>query len=152
MSYAENTSVPVERSRAEIESLVRKHGASQFGSGWDGTMAGVTFVMRNRRVKFTIEIPDEAAAKVALRKNQRYRWSQPSGVIAAWQEQEERRRWRCLVLSVKAKLETVANGVGTFEQEFLAHIVTDNGQTVFERMTTDTQMTARMLPAVGDSP
>jgi hypothetical protein len=46
-------------------------------------------------------------------------------------EAEKRRRWRCLLLSIKAKLETVANGILTFDEEFLANIVVPGtGETV----------------------
>jgi len=43
---------------------------------------------------------------------------------------EVRRRWRALVLVVKGKLEAVESEIVTFEEEFLAHLVLPNGQTV----------------------
>ena len=49
-------------------------------------------------------------------------------------EQEVRRRWRALVLCVKAKLEVVESGISTFEQEFLAHIVVAGGKTIGQEM------------------
>jgi hypothetical protein len=45
-------------------------------------------------------------------------------------EKETRRRWRCLVITIKSKLECVENGIATFEQEFLAHIVLPGGRTM----------------------
>lgn len=45
-------------------------------------------------------------------------------------EKEGRRRWRCLVIAIKAKLECVESGITTLEDEFMAHIVLPNGQTV----------------------
>jgi hypothetical protein len=39
-------------------------------------------------------------------------------------------RWRCLALVIKAKLEAVESGITTFEDEFLAHIMMPDGQTV----------------------
>lgn len=33
--YAEGTDVPVERSKAQIEEILRRYGASAFASGWD---------------------------------------------------------------------------------------------------------------------
>ena len=48
-------------------------------------------------------------------------------------EQETRSTWRALLLLVKGKLEGVARGVVEFDEEFFAHIVTENGATVFER-------------------
>jgi hypothetical protein len=49
-------------------------------------------------------------------------------------ESELKRRWRALVLIVKAKLELVASGGSTFEVEFLAHTMLPNGDTVGETM------------------
>ena len=34
MSFAEGPSVPIERSKAEIESMLVRYGAEQFVSGW----------------------------------------------------------------------------------------------------------------------
>lgn len=67
-----------------------------------------------------------------------------------------RRRWRALALGIKGKLETVATGIQTFEEEFLANIVLPNKQTVAEWL--EPQLTAqykggkmpRMLEYVGD--
>ncbi len=43
---------------------------------------------------------------------------------------EERRRWRALLLVLRAKFEAVASGITTFDREFLAHLVTNEGVTV----------------------
>lgn len=43
MTFAADTTVSVERTRAAIESLVRQHGATNFGSGWEGDTALVGF-------------------------------------------------------------------------------------------------------------
>lgn len=150
MSFAEGTTVAVEKSRADIEGLLRKYGATQFATGWDGKQAGITFVMRDRRVKFVAPMPtatDEAIRRRVSRMHGPYQGRRERAIA-----DEERRRWRCLLLAIKAKLEIVATGIASFEEEFLAHIVTDNGETVFERLYTDTQLSARMLPAVGATP
>ena len=49
-------------------------------------------------------------------------------------EQACRSRWRALALAVKAKLEAVAIGITTFEDEFMAHIVMPDGLTVGEHV------------------
>lgn len=49
------------------------------------------------------------------------------------QTPEHRRRWRALLLGIKAKLEYVQSGIATFDEEFLAHIVIDD-RTVFDRI------------------
>ena len=134
MAFAEGTTVPVEKTRGEIEGLVRKHGATEFASGWISGEAGMSFVIQNRRVKFTLVMPtgeDEAIKNKARKMSYRTLFADRIRVVV---EAEERRRWRCLLLAVKAKLEIVASGIATFEEEFLAHIVTDTGQTVYDRI------------------
>ena len=49
-------------------------------------------------------------------------------------EQEIRRRWRALALSIKGKLEAVETGIMSFEEEFMANIVLPNDKTVAEFM------------------
>lgn len=134
MPFAENTTVDVSKTRAEIESLARKHGASQFGSGWSaGGEAGITFVIKDRRVQFRLAMPTTSDKKVADRARRLTRGAWVDRLKACI-DAEERRLWRCLLLAIKAKLEIVASGIATFEEEFLAHVVTDNGLTVYERI------------------
>lgn len=124
MPFAEGTTVTVEKTQAEIQTLlVRKHGATMYTSGWMGTQAAIEFTIKGRRVRFTIPMPktsDPIIQKNAHRLKE---------AIAA----EERRRWRCLLLKIKGKLEFVGSD-DEFEEEFLSHIVTDNGATVIERL------------------
>ena len=48
---------------------------------------------------------------------------------SAW-EQACRKRWRALLLIIRAKLEAVESGITTLESEFLANIVLPDGGTV----------------------
>lgn len=57
-TYAADTSVSTDRSRAEIERTLRRWGAEQFMYGWTDQAAIVGFVMRNRQVKFVVPMPD----------------------------------------------------------------------------------------------
>lgn len=57
MQYASNTDVSVEKSRAEIESVCRRYGATAFASGWQGNRASITFEMRDRRIRFVLPLP-----------------------------------------------------------------------------------------------
>ncbi len=130
--YAKDTSVPVERSKAEIEKLVSKHGATQFISGWSGTQAVIGFSMKERMVKFYLPLPDKKDKK--YRYTETGRWRHPgtnADALAekAW-EQDVRSKWRSLFLVIKAKLEAVESGITNFESEFLAHIVLPDGSTV----------------------
>ena len=129
MSFAENTSVPVERSRAEIERLLTKYGASKFISGWDDQRAVVGFEMRGRAIRMTLPLPKPTDP--AFTKRARSRWGQSKSEAARRRfDQELRRRWRALLLVIKAKLEAVQSGIVTFEEEWLAHFVLPGGRTV----------------------
>ena len=58
--YAERTNVAVGAPRNEIERLLDKHGAKAFVSGWDRDqkMASVMFDLADRRIRFTLSLPD----------------------------------------------------------------------------------------------
>ena len=137
MPFAERTTVSVEKTRAQIESLVRKAGASEFSSGYTAGEAGFSFVLKARRVSFSVPRPSKDDKKICARALalSRNRYAAPDGPrLAKAIEEEERRLWRCLLLAMKAKLEIVASGIATFDEEFLSHIVTDNGMTILERI------------------
>src|SRR5262245_9670012 len=58
--YAETTRVPVSQSRAEIERLLEKHHAKQYGTAVDNERreARVQFRLHDRIVRFVIGLPD----------------------------------------------------------------------------------------------
>lgn len=126
--YAQDTQVPVERSRAEIERMLRNYGAKSFQSGWNEThgSAYVAFEIQKRQVQFTLPIPSADDKRFAKDGNKKTRT--PEGRERA-AEKEQRRRWRCLALLVKAKLEGVESGIVGFEEEFLGAFVVA-GQTI----------------------
>lgn len=113
MSYAKGTDVPVSRSRDEIERTLRRYGAEAFGYAGDGTTAMVEFTTLDRRVRLFIPMPE-------------------GRLTAVQYDREVRRRWRVLLLTVKAKLEAIESGISTFDDEFLAHLVLPTGRTVGE--------------------
>jgi hypothetical protein len=107
MPYAERTHVAAEKTRAEIEQLVKRYGAKGFGAGWHEGMARVEFLCRDRHIRLSVQV----SAK----------------------EQENRAKWRLLLLLVKAKLAAVDAKVVTFEQAFVGDIVMpETGKTVWE--------------------
>lgn len=123
MSYANGTTVSVEKSQAEIQKLVTKYGATSFASGYTPENAVIVFEARQRRVKFVLPFPKLKDL------NRRYQRKSPAEQLAA----EQRRLWRAFALVIKAKLEAVASNVTTFETEFLAHIVDPStGKTIGE--------------------
>jgi hypothetical protein len=127
VSFAAKTTVPVDRSKAELERLLGKYGADQFAYMSSAEGAMVAFRMRGRHVRFLMPMPDPDDFR--LTPTGRGRSHEEKG--RAFQ-QALRSRWRALVLIVKAKLEAVAAGVSTFEREFLADIMLPDGTTVHE--------------------
>jgi len=125
--YAAQTKTTSDRSRAEIEKTLVRYGADGFSYGWDGTAAIIAFRMDGRMVRFQITMPDINDDEFQLTDTGRER-SQPA-IEKAW-EQAGRQRWRALALVVKAKLEAVESDITTFDEEFMAHLVLPNGQTV----------------------
>lgn len=125
--YAAGSAVPVQRSRAHLEQLLRAHGAEGFAYGWTAEHDRVEFVWQGQRVRFTL--PRPAREKFVLT---------PSGLqrtetqVQAAMDAEDRRRWRALLLVVRAKVEAVESGISIFEEEFLAFIVLPNERTVGE--------------------
>lgn len=116
--YAFDTSVPVDRSKQQIEALLSKHGADGFHTGWqsprgdDPGWDAIEFLWKQKTIRFRLARPT----------------MRPGAAL----DQKNRQRWRVLHLVIKAKLEAVEAGVVTFEEEFLPFIVTANGRTVFE--------------------
>lgn len=127
--YAAKTTVPVEKTRGEIEKLVSRYGATRFVSGWEPNNAAVLFEMKGRRVRFSLPMPDPKARRFT---HGRGSWTLPAAKQRELLEQATRASWRALLLVIKAKLEAVETGITTFEEEFLAHLVLPNGQTAGE--------------------
>ena len=89
-------------------------------------------------VKFVVPLPVDQKATEALKKQRKYMYGNPPEAARKdWVAKETRRRWRCLLITIKAKLECIETGIETFEEAFLAHIVTETGQTIYQRLQTD---------------
>lgn len=133
MGYAATTSVSIERSRNQLEVLLRKHGATGIASVWDEEA--------NRQyLEFKIRVVDVQRVcrlEVPLPDREEYRYTDSGRTRTEAQldsvfDQAMRSRWRVMVLMVKAKLEAIDCGASVFEQEFLSAFVLDTGQTVGE--------------------
>ena len=130
--YAENTTVPIERSRAEIERILERYGATAFAYGWDQRGAMIEFVAQDRRIRFVLPLPDsnaEAFTQYRHGSSGMLHRRTPDAAAKQW-EQATRQRWRALALAIKAKLEAVESGISEFEDEFLANIVLPDGSTL----------------------
>jgi hypothetical protein len=114
-TYANRTTVSAEKSRMEIEQLLNKYGATAFMYGSNGNRAVIQFELHNRRYRLTLNLPmrDEYGSKTSY-------------------EQALRSLWRALLLTIKAILVAVEQGIMRLEEALLAHIVLPNNQTVGE--------------------
>lgn len=115
--YANGTSVPVDRTRSEIERLLEKNGATGFIYGSMPGQAMIVFEMKDRRLKFLIPLPVRSRTL-------------PEDRVKS----ETRRRWRALLLVLKAKLEAVASNIVAFDVEFLSFVVLRNNETVADQI------------------
>lgn len=131
MTYAQGTSVAPEQSRMEIERTLRRYKASGMAYGWDETRASIGFQMRDRAVRFTIDLPKHTERRFQVTPTGKVR-SAASSTDAY--DQEIRRLWRALALLIKAKLEAVESGIIEFDAEFLPHFVLPGGRTVADRL------------------
>lgn len=127
--YAQQTEVAADRSRSEIERTLARYGANKFAYGWAEGYAVVQFEMRDRRIKFQLPMPNETDPEFTLTPAGRTR---SNAQAIQMYEQAKRQRWRALLLSIKAKLESVETGIEEFDEAFLAQIVLPNGHTVSE--------------------
>lgn len=126
-TYARATKVSVDQSRRELERILQRYGVEAFSYGHDADRAVVMFAAHERHVRLTMPVPDPADyayTDTGLARS--------TSAREAAREALMRQRWRALLLIVKAKLEAVESGITTFEQEFLAHVVLPNQQTVGE--------------------
>lgn len=126
--YASSTSVSVERSRAEIESILNRYGADAFAYATDGPAVRIAFRMKGRQFRFGLTLP----AKTEQRFTHHSRGMRTADSALAEWEQACRQKWRALALVIKAKLEAVEAGISTIEDEFLANLVLPNKQTMGE--------------------
>lgn len=125
--YAERTTVSDDRSQAEIAKLLRTHGATGFVGGWQGDKAAIMFELKGRRYRMGLPLPK----REEFRRTPTGRMRTSTQVESEYQ-QEIRRRWRALALIIKAKLEAVASGIVSIEDELMSYTVLPGGETVGE--------------------
>lgn len=129
MSYAQGTTVAAEKSRMEIEQTLSRYGADSFGYMTDPITSTIGFKHKGRLIRISVPKPQPKDMK----RPRRYQYGWPTDLQKQeWIDQENRRRWRSLLLVIKAKLEAIQSGIATFEDEFLPYTVMPNGQTVAE--------------------
>lgn len=130
-AYAD-TSVPVERTKEAIRSLLKKHGGIrgfQFREDWGSNTVGFEFI-RMEKTKDDdgkpIEIPIGVRMTLIVA-HKGYLRSQYSE--ANW-AQRERQVWRALYHYLKSQLEAVDFGLRSFSDAFMADVIMRDGRTI----------------------
>ncbi len=113
MPYANRTRVPIDKTKTEIERTLTRYGADRFAYFVESTKAIIMFEAHGRRLRFDLPLPDGKGDRV---------------------DQARKQRWRALLLAIKAKLESVASKIETFDEAFLSHVVLPDGKTVHEHV------------------
>ena len=137
MSYAANTSVSVEQSRAEIERTLARYGADRFAYSTEPGRAVILFQIQDTSeiilsIKMTLPMPAKGEERFTHRKRYSAQVENPPEMVNKLWEQACRSSWRSLCLVIKAKLEACACGISTVEREFLADVVLPDRRTVSE--------------------
>ena len=148
--YAKDTNVSPEQSLMEIRKTLTRYKATGFGIVEDSTRVGVTFDMEGRRVRFVVPLPDRDDKRFKYTSNNRYGYR--GEFSEKLYEQGTRQKWRALLLTIKAKLESVESQIETFEEAFMAHLVLPDGRTMGEIAVPQIKMayeTKTMPPLLG---
>lgn len=120
--YAAGTTVTVEKSRAQIEALLKRQGARKVASVWEETYSAVLFEHGQRCYRIGLAMPRPTPAQRHL----------PPARVERELRAVERQRWRVLLLVVKAKVTAIAEGVSSVEEAFLGDTIVQDGRTLAE--------------------
>jgi hypothetical protein len=123
--YAKNTDVSPDRTMIEIRETLRRYKASKIATLEEDHEIGIAFEMSNRRVRFVAPLP-------RLDEHEKDSRGKRMGKQQADESYQKaiRQRWRGLLLVIKAKLESVAAEIETFDEAFMAQIVLPSGETI----------------------
>lgn len=129
-TFAKDTSVTPEQSMAEIKATLKRWGASGLAQYEDERCVKIGFKTKDRQVKFSLPLPDmnsdEFIRKAGNQTGRKGEFSEKQ------YDQAVRQRYRALLLTIKAKLESVETGIETFEEAFMAQLVLPDGRTMDE--------------------
>lgn len=115
--YAKNTTVPITRTKIQIQDLLISWGIEEFFFGTSPRGDGIGFKFEGRVYKHNVPMPPDKN----ILSDRQY-------------EQKVRQRWRILYMSLKMKLEEIDSGGMSFEDQFLAMMCLPDGSTVGDFM------------------
>lgn len=132
-----DTTVSVSKSIAEIEDMLNVHGCSAILKEVDaGRVKAVTFWMDSTPFKMPVETARLYQHLLGQWQNgPRNRYSTPGqDTINRLHDQAERTAWRHAAAWVKVQLSMVEIGAVQVAQVFMPFMLTDNGETAYERL------------------
>lgn len=129
--YAVTTTVPADKSRADIEKIVRKYGADMYGYATTEDKALITFRMRDRHLRFELSFPSEDDRSVTHTEQGKTRTATQANNA---RDQLVRQRWRALLILIQGKLEAVEVGIEVFDAAFMPNIVLPDNSLVGDFM------------------
>ncbi len=86
VKYAHGTKVPIEKSKFELENICNKHGVTNFSTLQGDTTTAILFKYHGRLYRIDINFKGD-------------------------DEQERRRKWRVIVITLKVMFESIDNNV-----------------------------------------
>lgn len=131
MSYAKNTSVPVERSMNQVRVLLQKEGADGVAIAETKSMAMVQFIFEGKGYKFKIKYPTDSDTTMRYTsKGSERTFNQVETEI----DKEKRRLWRAMCLYIKAALEAHQNGLVDIKRSMMGNLILPSGETMYEKL------------------
>jgi hypothetical protein len=129
--FAAQTKVSSEKSKQEIERILTRYGATEFGYLSRPTEAVIAFAMAGRNIRFHLPLPDRRDPEFTeYKRGYDSIYERTAEAAEKLYEQAIRQKWRALALVIKAKLEACESGISDFEDEFLAYIALPGGKTM----------------------
>jgi len=118
MPYAEKTSVPVSRSKEQIEAMLLKVGVEKFAYMLDSVHTLLMFSYGGIPYRIQIDIPSRDT----------WEGSEKS------RDQEIRRLWRVAWLIVKNRVVFIEEGGEPFQAAFMPYMAVEGDSTLYEKM------------------
>ena len=118
-NYIRGASITASESQTEIQDMLAGYGATSLRCTREDRKATISFAADGRQFRIVLTLPRSADDPL----------KPPSTGHAPKTAQESaRQRWRALSVLIRAKLDAVASGIVTFDQEFLAYRIPTQGQ------------------------
>jgi len=129
VGYAHGTKVSAENSKTEMKRVVYKNGCANYQYVENEERAMVMFTRDERVIRFIVSFPPPEDRMFTKTPTGRRR---SASIAYKEYEAETRRRWRALILCLKAKFEIVESGIASFETEFMPYMMLPDKRTVAE--------------------